>query len=637
MKRGALAASTALVALIAVPAAAAALADETALAEKYAPVVRLVAQAQECGYGESYSPLNLDVLFDDPTVALRGPWGGDLVKIAPSAEDLSAERYEYHLDFPGNALDPGCGYERWARRLTRGTAPAVYAHVATESGRPGKLALQYWLFYAFNDWNNTHEGDWEMIQLVFDAGTPAEALSRDPFEVGYSQHEGAERAGWDDDKLEVVGGSHPVVHPAAGSHANFFGEALHLGRSASEGVGCDDTSGPTFDVRPDVQTIPSDPAAARRDFPWIGFEGRWGELQRSIFNGPTGPNLKSQWTKPIEWTDSWRSRSVAVPGGGALGTGATDFFCGAVAAGSNALRRAADEPLQVFVVLLALVLLLVYLLTRTTWRPSAPLRVARRRAWGQVLSAAAVMYTKRLGLFLGLGLIALPVSVIVTLLQAGLLRGSSFLGIPTEGEGGGLAVYIAVVLGTGLTLTALGLVQAAAALAVVRIDAGERISPLRAYGLALESLRSLLGALLLAAFAVSVLLTTFFLVPIAIWLAVRWALVAPVVALEGPRRPLAALRRSGHLVRLGWLKVGSLVVVGAAVALLAGPVLGAVLILISNAPLVLLNIVSGVVYAFVLPFVALATAYVYFDMRVRDEVVDTARADVLPAEIEVSA
>ena len=635
--KSALAALTAVVALVSVPAAAADLADETALAEKYAPVVRLVAQAQECGYGESYTPLDVDLLFDEPTVALRGPWGGDLVKIAPAGEDLSAERFEYHLDFPGNALDPGCGYERWARRLTTGTPPAVYAHTVAERGRPGKLALQYWLFYAFNDWNNTHEGDWEMIQLVFDAGTAAEALSEEePVDVGYSQHEGAERAAWDDDKLELVSGSHPVVHPAAGSHANFFGEALHLGRSASEGVGCDDTSGPTVDVRPTVRTIPSDPAAAHQDFPWIEFQGRWGELQRGIFNGPTGPNLKLQWTKPIEWTESWRSRSLAVPGGGALGTGATDFFCGAVAAGSNALRRAVDEPLQVFVFLLALVLIVVYLLTRTTWRPSAPLRVARRRAWGQVLSAAAVMYVKRLGLFLGLGLIALPVSVIVTLLQAGLLRGSSFLGIPTEGEGGGLAVYIAVVIGTGLTLTALGLVQAAAALAVLKIDAGEQISALRAYGLALESLRPLLRALLLVAFVVSLLLTTIFLVPVAIWLAVRWALVAPVVALER-RPPFEALRRSGRLVRLGWLKVGSLVVVGAAIALLSGPLLGALLILLTSAPLVLLNIVSGVVYAVVLPFVALATVYVYFDMRVRGEVADETRPHVLPAEIEVSA
>ena len=81
--------------------------------------------------------------------------------------------------------------------------------------------------------------------------------------VGYSQHEGAERAEWGDDKLELVGGSHPVVHPAAGSHANFFGDGLYLGSSASQGVGCDDTTGPHHDLHPMVATIPSDPAQAR--------------------------------------------------------------------------------------------------------------------------------------------------------------------------------------------------------------------------------------------------------------------------------------------------------------------------------------------------------------------------------------
>ena len=90
---------------------------------------------------------------------------------------ISADRFEYHLDFPGNALEPGCTYELWAHRLTKGAEPTVYAHVATEPGAPGKLALQYWFFYAFNDFNNTHEGDWEMIQLVFDAAD-AEAGTR---------------------------------------------------------------------------------------------------------------------------------------------------------------------------------------------------------------------------------------------------------------------------------------------------------------------------------------------------------------------------------------------------------------------------------------------------------------------------
>jgi hypothetical protein len=96
----------ALAALLAAPAARADLADETALAERFAPVVRLVEQQEECGPGEPYEPTDLDVLFAQPTVALRGPWNPtDLVKIGPTARDLVG-LYEYHLDFPGDPLDP---------------------------------------------------------------------------------------------------------------------------------------------------------------------------------------------------------------------------------------------------------------------------------------------------------------------------------------------------------------------------------------------------------------------------------------------------------------------------------------------------------------------------------------------------
>ena len=86
-------------------------------------------------------------------------------------------------------------------------------------------------------------------------------------------------------------------------------------------MGCDDTRGPTFDVRPVVRTIPSDPARARAEFPWIAFAGRWGELRPAFFNGPTGPNLKTQWTEPLTWAGHWRTRSYTVPGGGAFGPG----------------------------------------------------------------------------------------------------------------------------------------------------------------------------------------------------------------------------------------------------------------------------------------------------------------------------
>jgi hypothetical protein len=628
--------ASAVVALLLCPIASAAVPDETALAERFAPVVRLVEQLEECGPGEPWEPTDVDLLFDEPTVAFRGPWNAfDLVEIGPTADDLVG-RFEYHLDFPGNALNPGCDYERWARRLTEGHAPTIYAHVATDSDQPGKLSLQYWFFYPFNKFNNLHEGDWEMVQLVFDTSDPREALGQEPESIGYSSHEGAERADWGDDKLEIVDGTHPVVYPAAGSHANKFTEALYLGSSAEQGVGCDDTRGPHTELRPTVKTIPGEVDAARAAFPWIAFEGRWGELQEAFFNGPTGPNLKRQWTAPIEWSDGWRDRSYAIPTGGLFGTSATDFFCTAVERGSKGLVQLLRDPLLTLLVLGAVLALVIFAAVRATWTPVAPLRLARRRSWGQILAAAGRMYVRRAPLFLGIGLLLIPLGFVIAIVQALVLGGFGLLGVDTTGESAGALALVIVAIGTTLTLLGLALVQAATACALVRIDQGESIGPLEAYRLALRRILPLLRALAIAVAVWIVLTTTAVLIPVAIWLAVRWSLLAQVVEVED-RSGLASLRRSAELVRRRWIRVASLVGVSAVLALVAGPFLGALLIILTDAPLALLNIVAGVVYALAMPFVALTTSYVYFDARTRHVLEPADEPDELPAEIQLTA
>jgi hypothetical protein len=605
---------------------------EEDLAERHAPVVRIVAQDEECGPGEPYRPSDVDAFLGEDTVALRGPWNRtDLIRVAPSAADLGRGLYEHHLDFPGNALDPGCAYERWARRVTEGTEPTVYAHVVDEAGR---LALQYWLYWPFNDWNNTHEGDWEMIQLVFDAADAEEALGRDPAEVGYSQHEGAERAAWDDEKLEVVDGTHPVVYPAAGSHANFYDSALFLGRSAEEGVGCDDTTGPSEELRPVVRTIPSDPAAARDAFPWIAFEGRWGELQQAFFNGPTGPNLKTQWTRPVTWSEDWRERSYAVPAGGVLGDDATGFFCGAVETGSNLVRRLADNPPAVLAALAALALLVGWLIARATWRPATPLRLARRRTWGQTIAATWRMYVGHPLLFMGIGLVAIPVSLVTTLLQVGIVGGARLVGVEADGEAAGFLAAVVVGIGSVLTLLGLALVQAASARAMAEIDAGRRPSVVHTYRLALDSVRPLLRALALAVAVVTPLTLSVLLLPVALVLVVRWALLVPAAALEG-RSALGALRRSGELVAGQWLKVLSLVVFTAFLVIVSGPVLGGLLLLVTSAPYALINVVAGLVYVLAMPAVGITTAYVYYDALVRETLAEPAPGE-LPSELPSS-
>ena len=56
--------------------------------------------------------------------------------------------------------------------------------------------------------------------------------------------------------------------------------------------------------------------------------------------------------------------------------------------------------------------------------------------------------------------------------------------------------------------------------------------------------------------------------------------------------------------------------------LVAGPLVGALLILVTDAPFWLVNVVAGIVYTVTMPFVALTTAYVYFDTRIRHELAD---------------
>jgi hypothetical protein len=72
-----------------------------------------------------------------------------------------------------------------------------------------------------------------------------------------------------------------------------------------------------------------------------------------------------------------------------------------------------------------------------------------------------------------------------------------------------------------------------------------------------------------------------------------------------------------------------------AIALVAGPLLGTLLIFASNSSLALLNLVAGVVYAFTLPYVAIVTTFVYMDVRARHELEAEEAPRELPAEIVV--
>ena len=97
----------------------------------------------------------------------------------------------------------------------------------------GWLVLQYWLFYAFNDWRsnffgaNDHEGDWEKVFVYL---SESEAGETCPEWVAYAAHEESGddlRRRWDDPELETVG-EHPVVYVCAGSHSSRYSPGEYL-------------------------------------------------------------------------------------------------------------------------------------------------------------------------------------------------------------------------------------------------------------------------------------------------------------------------------------------------------------------------------------------------------------------------
>jgi hypothetical protein len=587
------------------------------LAARYAPVVRLSEQEEPCSSGEAFEPIDVRAIFGNDEVAFRGPWSGaNLVKVAPTLADVSTGRYGYALDFPGDALSSSaCSYEEWQRRITAGRKPTVYAHEATESGR---LALQYWFFYVYNDFNNLHEGDWELIQLNFDAATLDAALRTRPTEVGYSQHNGAERAEWGSDKLELVGGTHPVVYPAEGSHANYFSSALFLGASAAQGVGCDDTNEPWTQLTPVVDVIPRSTRAARAAYPWLGYHGLWGEQRRAFFNAPTGPNTRLQWTEPITWTtETWKARSFALAGGRSLGPTATKFFCGAVGAASTALILAAARPSASFALLALVVALLIWLALRTKWESGPELR--QRRPWGALVTAAARTYFGNVRLFLSVGAVFAILGVLIAVLQLLVFQVSGFSSLADSfGRSNGFTETL--VLGFGFVVNLLGLtiVQATCARAVVELDANGHASATWAYRATWRRLAPLLGGLVLAAFLVALLNLTLIGLPIAIWLTIRWSLLAQAVALDDSSAP-GSLRRSARLVRRHWWRTASLTVFVTGVALVLGPLVGTLLLFATNASFDVVNLASDLVYVVALPFAAIATTYLYFDLLSRNE------------------
>jgi hypothetical protein len=222
-------------------------------------------------------------------------------------------------------------------------APTYYVRAVRDAGY---LVLQYWFFYAMNDWRSTfagvndHESDWEQITLFLtepDQGEPQLAW------VAFSAHDEVGddlRRRVDDPDLQLVDGTHPVVHAGAGSHSGAYlpgdyivtvaplplerlthwwrrlGRVIMPGRSTREqrsGIGLpfiDYRRGDGPSMGPGTERVWT-PVVIDDDTPWVrDYRGLWGYDTRDPFGGeraPAGPryerngSIRPAWERPAAW------------------------------------------------------------------------------------------------------------------------------------------------------------------------------------------------------------------------------------------------------------------------------------------------------------------------------------------------
>ena len=253
--------------------------------------------------------------------------GGNWVVVDPEPEpgDLpSSGTWRLNQDSCSPAAAVG-GLDCYASAAGHGGS-AVYGRVAHDGD---SIVLQYWYFYYDDVYSyqyppsdfiwQAHEGDWEVVNIVLSA-------DEQPLFVGYSQHCLGQRRGWTG--TPTFDETHPVVHVALGSHANYFSAGVHPINVACvppaalailaqlrlpppfDYAFSGDSAGPprSGDVTPIHQIEDGHPA-------WMSFPGFWGELQYfhapapigtvPFGASPVGPAFHAVWTNPLATMATW--------------------------------------------------------------------------------------------------------------------------------------------------------------------------------------------------------------------------------------------------------------------------------------------------------------------------------------------
>lgn len=604
---------------------------EQQLADQYAPIVMIKQQPESCdNSGEQFRPVAVDILFgtDDVRLMKRGSGGKQTdteVKRNIQASDLYGLGDGYYLDLPGEPRDPRCVYEKWGKKRMAelGMEPSLYARIV--SNPAGKIVLQYWYYWIFNDFNNTHESDWEGIQLTFAVESVQQILDQQllPSSIAFAQHEGGEQANWNDDKVEKDG-THIISHPSSGSHADYYQSAVWLGWGENgSGFGCDYSDEPDIELPVKIILLPDGPPDPNGDFAWLTYTGLWGQRESpSMFSGPTGPITKPRWDDPVGWSEGVRAASLPVPVQTTIGPSVTQVFCGAAQIGSTLVRLFPIDP-KVMAGILGAVAIGFLVLAAMAWH---------------TFSRSVRLYLRHGYFFITVGVIAFPLaaagqwienrvqdvttSYIDTHLPSRLHSRSFFQFVLHSGLGGVQEILLACLIGPVVIY------------ATMELSRSERADWHRTWEHGTALFPRVLGASFYVALLLTLLWFTVLLIPLAVYKSVQWFFAPEAVVVDNAgwrnARHVSAARLHGH-----WIRGLALMVATAVLSGLPGPLIGTTALVLNRLELNQAQWLSAAVYCVLYPLSLIMATLFYVHLSVAPGTAAPYATPADPAEVSL--
>jgi hypothetical protein len=236
------------------------------------------------------------------------------------------------------------------------------------------------------------------------------------------------------------------------------------------------------------------------------------------------------------------------------------------------------------------------------------------KSFPDIIAEAFALYVRNKGPYLGLGLIG---AVLVMLLNAAYLAAADATDLKATAVGSkATAAQIAVLAGVfigALTVYLVG--EGLIVPAAFRAALGRRVEERRILAMLPARLPVLIAAALIFAVVSFALLFSVLLIPVAIYLMVRWSFLPQAVWSTETRRPLEALARSSRVVSGAWFRVAfcqlGIVLLGSLPELALSPISN-----VSNGVWLAIAL-SALAWLLAIPFVASATTLLYIDVLAR--------------------